>query len=99
MELDRNQILNKILRGIANNEMKDTMKKVEEIERVKGNSMNLYNAVIFIKNNKTKQNILIETEDGSLTTNEDEQAKHITNFFKDFFNNKNIELFEHVEPT
>ena len=49
----------------------------------------MYKAIRALQNMKPKRKLVIDNENG-VTTNEKEQVKIITNFFKDFFNDSSI---------
>ena len=98
LKRERNQLLNRIHRLIAEEDMKDINGKVDVIEKMKEDSYRMFKAVNIIKNRTSKQNLLIETENKGLTSNEETQIRQITKFFQQFFNKENAENQLAMDP-
>ena len=85
----RNRIQQEIRAKIKMEETQTILDAVTEIEETRDNSGKMYKAIRALQNIKPKQPLLIETDNG-VTTNQEEQVKIITKFFKEFSNNPNM---------
>ena len=71
---------------------------VAEIENTKDDSYKMFKAVRGLNQIKQKQPLLIETENG-VTSNQKEQVRIVTIFFKEFFNNPEMPRLLNIPPS
>ena len=93
----RHQILTKIHNILKNEERQKIIEAVEMIEKMKNNSQKMYQATRIIQQRGPKIPLLVESNHG-VTTNEEEQVSKITTFFASFFDDKNVKDLLKAEP-
>ena len=67
------------------------------IEKMKNNSQKMYQATRIIQQRGPKIPLLVESDHG-VTTNEEEQVSKITTFLASFFDDKNVKDLLKAEP-
>ena len=89
----RNRIKSDLRKAIADEENKELMKNVEEIENCKNDETKMYKAIQTIQCMKPRKDLLIETDNG-VTINGKTQVKIITDFFEKYFNVENTVILD-----
>ena len=98
LRITRNRIQQEIRIKIKLEEEQKIIEIVAEIENTKDDSYKMFKAIRALNQLKQKQQLIIETEDG-VTSNQREQVRIITNFFKEFFNNQEMPRLLNIVPT
>ena len=91
LKLKRNQIITKIHDILKKETTEKIDQQLKQIEQTKDDSTRMFSAIKQIQKFKPKKKLLIKTKEGSLTANEQHQAKLIAEHFKSQFNKEGIE--------
>ena len=79
IQAERNQIMKEIHNKLEEENQKEMLELVEEIENSKDDSRRMFQAVKQLQRRKEKKKLIIDSENGK-TTNEKKQVEIVTNF-------------------
>ena len=95
---ERNRIMNTIHLRKNEIDMRDITDKIAEIEKNKDHSTRMFAAVRLLQNYKPKEPLLLDKKDGGKTSNDEEHAEIITEYFKELFQVIDAAPFPDIPP-
>ena len=96
---ERNKIISKkYIKKLEEEEVKEVMKIVKEVEEYKDDSRRMFKVVKDLQRRKEKKKLVVDGKDGK-TTDEKEQVKIVTSFFNTMFSKEGEKEIENITPT
>ena len=98
LKVERNQTMNKIHYLKHSAELKELDDDMSEIEKTADDSAKMFAAVRALQNRKPKEPLLLDKPDGGKTSNDEDHAEIITNYFRSLFQTSTAEELSNVPP-